>query len=125
MLQKSIQLPKHGESGFPQYEKSVGKHKHSKVMDFSNILCHPEIHTIPKTWGEWISIVREKYQKTQTFQNYIQLPKHEESGFPWYGKGMGKHKHSKVRCFSNILGISETDAIPKTWGRWISIVQEK
>ena len=37
---------------------------------FSNILGEAEIDTVPKTWEKWISIVREKYGKTQTFQIY-------------------------------------------------------
>ena len=48
----------------------MGKHKHSKVMGFSNILREAEIHRIPKTWGKWISIVQVKHGKTQTFQTY-------------------------------------------------------
>ena len=39
-------------------------------MGFSNILGDTEIYTIPKTWEKWISIVREKYGKTKTFQIY-------------------------------------------------------
>ena len=50
---------------------------------------------------------------------------HEESGFPKYEKSMGKHKYSKVMGFSNILGEAEIHKIPKTWEKWISIVQEK
>ena len=48
----------------------MGKNKHSKVMGFSNILGEAEIHTIPKTLEERISIVRKKYGKTRTFQIY-------------------------------------------------------
>ena len=44
----------------------MGKHKHSKVMGFSNILDEAEIHTIPKIWEKRIPIVREKYGKRQT-----------------------------------------------------------
>ena len=46
----------------------MGKNKHSRVMDFSNILGEAEIHTIPKIWEKWILVVREIYGKTQTFQ---------------------------------------------------------
>ena len=42
-------------------------------MDFLNILGEAEIPTIPKTWGNWISILREKYRKTETFQIYVFL----------------------------------------------------
>ena len=60
----------------------MGKNKHSKVMGFSNILGEVEIHTIPKTWEKWISIVREKYGKTQTFQIYGFLKYFESSRNP-------------------------------------------
>ena len=53
--QKSIQFPKHGESGFPQYRKSMGEHKHFKFMGSLSILGEAES---------------------------IQFPKHGESGFP-------------------------------------------
>ena len=33
----------------------MGKHKHSKVMGFSNILGEAETHTIPKTWESGFS----------------------------------------------------------------------
>ena len=68
VTEKSIQLPKHVEGGFPQNRKSNRKHKHFKFMDFLNISGEAEIHTIPKTWRKRISIVREKYGKTLTFQ---------------------------------------------------------
>ena len=42
----------------------VGKDKHFKFMDFLNIPGEAEIHIIPKTWGKWISTVREKCGKT-------------------------------------------------------------
>ena len=29
------------------------------------------IHTIPKTWGKLIPIVRKKYEKTQTFEVFL------------------------------------------------------
>ena len=49
----------------------MGKDKHFKFMDFSNISSEAEIHTVLKTWGKFISIVQEKYGKTQTFQSYV------------------------------------------------------
>ena len=39
-------------------------------MNFLNILGEAEIYTILKTWGKWISIVQEKYEKTKIFQIY-------------------------------------------------------
>ena len=48
----------------------MGKHKHFKLMGFLNISYEAQIHTIPKTWGKWISIVQEKYGKTQDFPYY-------------------------------------------------------
>ena len=35
---------------------------------FLNFLYEAEIHVVPKTWEKWISIVREKRRKRQTFQ---------------------------------------------------------
>ena len=46
------------------------KNKHLKVKGLSNTLGETEIHTIPKTKEKWITIVREKYGKTKTFQIY-------------------------------------------------------
>ena len=48
----------------------MGKHKHSKVKGFWNIVLETETHAVPNKWEKWISIVREKYGKTQTFQIY-------------------------------------------------------
>ena len=48
-MQKSMQFPKHGKSGFPLYGKSMEKHKHFKFMGFLNISDEAEIHAIPKT----------------------------------------------------------------------------
>ena len=39
-------------------------------MGFLHISLETEVHAVLKTWDEWIPIVREKYEKTQTFQNY-------------------------------------------------------
>ena len=47
-----MQVPKHGMSGFPQYGKSMGKNKHSKIMRFLNIPCEVETHTSPKPLDE-------------------------------------------------------------------------
>ena len=67
-------------------------------MDFTTILGKAEIRTIPKIWKKWISIVREKYGKTQIFQS------------------MG---------FSNILGEAEIHTISKIQEKWIYVVGEK
>ena len=45
------------------------KHEHFKVKGFWNFLLEAEIHAVPKTWEKRISIIREKYGKTQTFQS--------------------------------------------------------
>ena len=37
LKQKSMQFPKHGNSGLPLYGKSMGKQKHFKFMGFLNI----------------------------------------------------------------------------------------
>ena len=49
------------------------KNNDSKVMCFSNILGEAEIHTIPKIWEKWISIVREKYGKTHILRYLADL----------------------------------------------------
>ena len=46
----------------------MAKQKHFKVKGFLNFSFEAEIHAVSKTWEKWISIVREKYGKTQTFQ---------------------------------------------------------
>ena len=43
--------------------------KHFKIKGFLNVLLEAEVHAVPKTWKKWISIVQEKYGKTQTFQS--------------------------------------------------------
>ena len=48
----------------------MGKHKHIKVKGFLNFSYEAEIHAVPKTWEKWISIVQEKYGKTQAFRIY-------------------------------------------------------
>ena len=56
------------------------------------------IHTILKTWGKRIPIVR---------------------------KNMGKHKYLKVKGFLNISPKTKIHAIPKAWNEWIPIKQKK
>ena len=48
----------------------MGKHKHFKAMGFLHTSCLALIHAISKTWDERISMLREKYEKKQTFQSY-------------------------------------------------------
>ena len=48
----------------------MAKQKHFKVKGFFNFSFEAEIHAVSKTWEKWISIVRKKYGKTQTFQIY-------------------------------------------------------
>ena len=38
---------------------------------------------------------------------------------------MEKHEHFKVKSFLNSSHEAEIHAIPKTWEKWISIIQEK
>ena len=57
---------------------------------FSNILVEAEIDIVPKIWEKWISIVREKYGKTQTFQIY-EFPKYFGlNGNPYDSQNMEK-----------------------------------
>ena len=53
--------------------RKVNSHSTKKVWE-KTILSEPEIHTIPKTWGKWISIVWEKYWKTQRFSIFFATP---------------------------------------------------
>ena len=53
-----------------QSKEKIWENKHFKVKDFWNFFLEAEIHAVPKIWEKWISIVREKYGKTQTFQIY-------------------------------------------------------
>ena len=48
----------------------MGKYKHFKVKGFLNFWLEAEIHAVPKIWEKWISMVQEKYWKTQKFQIY-------------------------------------------------------
>ena len=41
---------------------------------FLKFFAPAEIHAFPNTWEKWISIIREKYGKTQAFQIYGFLP---------------------------------------------------
>ena len=99
LMQKSMQFPKHGKSGFPLYGKSMEKHKHFKFMGFF------------KYFG-WS---RNPYNS----QNLGKVNFHNT------GKVWEKNKHSKVMGFSNVLGEAEIHTIPKIWEKWIYIVREK
>ena len=48
----------------------MGRHKNFKVKGFLNFSLEAEIHAVPKTWKKKVSIVQEKYGKTETFQIY-------------------------------------------------------
>ena len=48
----------------------MGKHKHFKVTGYLYFSYEAEIHAFPKTWEKWVSIVREKHGKIQTFEIY-------------------------------------------------------
>ena len=65
-----MQFVEYEKGEFAQRGKNMEKHKHFKVKGFCNFLLEAEIHTVPKTWKKWTSIIREKYGKTQTFQIY-------------------------------------------------------
>ena len=108
LKQKSMQFPKHGKTVFSLYRKNMRKHKHSKVLGFSNILGEAEIHTVPKIWEKWIPIVREKYGKTQTFQSEGFLELFTWSRNPCSSQNMGKvdcHYTGKVWESRNILNL--------------------
>ena len=79
----------------------MGKHKLFKVKNFLNFSYEAEIHAVPKTWKKWISIVRERHGKTQTFQiygflKYVGLSKSIK--IPKYGNS---NSHSKRKIWEN------------------------
>ena len=98
----------------------MGKHKHSKVILFSNILDEAEIHAIPKTWKNWISILWEKYGKHKHFkfigflnisgyynsQNMGKVNSHNAGR-------LGKKKYYKITGFIKISSEAEIHTIPK------------
>ena len=93
---------KYGESEFWYSGKIMKKllkklFKNSNDKGFLHILREAEVHTILKTWGKWIPIVREKYGKMQT---------------QTYG-------------FLNISREIENYTSLKTWEKWIFISREK
>ena len=62
-----------------QNMRKGNSHNTGKVWEKTNIpklwvsqifFGEAEIHTVPKTWERWISIVQEKHRKTQTFHIY-------------------------------------------------------
>ena len=77
----------------------MGKHEHFKVKGFWIFLLEAEIHAVPNTWEKWISIIREKYGKTQAFQIYGFLKYFDWRRNPYNFQNMGKvnpHNTGKV-----------------------------
>ena len=113
------------------------KHKHFKVKCFWNFSLDSEIHAVPKTWEKWISIIRERYGKTQTFQIYGFLKYFGWCRNPYNSSNLGKvnfhntgkvwekNKHFKVMVFSTILSEAEIHTIPEISKKSIPIVAEK
>ena len=66
MLQTCWEFLIHMEREIPLYRKSMGKHKHSKVKDSSNISREAVIYAIHKTWNNWI-LGKQKYSKIMSF----------------------------------------------------------
>ena len=105
----------------------MGKHKHFKVKGFLNFSYEAEIHAVPKTWEKWISIVREKYGKTQTFQIYGFLKYFGLSRTPYNSQNMGKvnllstgkvwenTEISHILRYLAYLELMRTHAIPNVW----------
>ena len=83
----------------------MGKQRHLKVKGFLYFPLEVEIHAVPKTWKKWISIVREKYGKTQVFQIYGFLKYFARNENPYNSQNMGKvnsHNTGKVWEKTNI-----------------------
>ena len=106
----------------------MGKYKHFKFGFFFNFLYEAEIYLVPKTWEKQISMVREKYGKTQTFQIYGFLKYFGCSKNPYNSQNMGKVNllsTGKVRENTEIshilrhladLELMRTHTIPNVWG---------
>ena len=61
-----------------------------------------ETHAIPKTWENWILIVRETYGKTQTFQSYGFLTYFMSDTIPYNSQNMRKvNSYSKEKIWEN------------------------
>ena len=74
------------------------KHKHFKVTCFWNFSLDAEIHAVLKAWENWISIIREKYGKKQTFQSNGFLNYFEWSRNPYNSQNMEKvNSHSREK----------------------------
>ena len=104
---KKANIPKFlkyfGWSRNPYNSQNMGKvNSHSKdkiwgntnisklIKCFWNFSLNAEIHAVPKTWEKWISIIREKYGKTQTFQIYGFLKYFGWSRNPYNSENLGK-----------------------------------
>ena len=80
----------------------MGKHKHFKIKGFLFFSLEAEIHAVPKTWEKWISIVRKKYGKTQSFQIFGFVKYFGWSRNPYNPQNMGKvNSHSKGKIWEN------------------------
>ena len=105
----------------------MGKHKYFKVKGFLNFSCEAEIHAVPRKWEKWISIVREKHGKTQTFQIYGFLKYFGLSRNPYNSQNMGKvnllstgkvwenTEISHILRYLAYLELMRTHAIPNVW----------
>ena len=83
----------------------MGKHRHFKVKGLLYFLLKAETRVFHKTWKKRIFIVREKYEKTQTFQIYGFLKYFGWNRNPKDSKNMGKvnsHNIGKVWEKTNI-----------------------
>ena len=80
----------------------MGKHKHFKVKGFLNFWLVAEIHAVPKIREKWISMVWEKYGKTQTSEIYGFLKYFGWSRDPYNSQNTGKvNSHSKEEIWQN------------------------
>ena len=97
----------YGNNEFTEYRKSMRKDKYSKDLSFLHIMHSSislviETHTIPKTWANWILIVRKMYGKTQAFYCYRSLTYFIWSIYPYNFQSMGKvNSHSKEKIGEN------------------------
>ena len=83
----------------------IWENKNISKLSVSKIFLDAEIHAVPNTWETWISIIREMYGKTQTFQICGFLKYFGWSRNPYNCQNLGKmnfHNTGKVWGKTNI-----------------------
>ena len=100
-----VLFPKHGESDFRWYGNIPRSSVSYIFLEKQKSIQFPKL----KTWEKWISIVREKHGKTQTFKIYGFLKYFGWSRDPCNYRNVGKVDFHSTRK------VWENTNIPKLW----------